>query len=46
MRDGHVSVFTKAAFPDAGLKKDGTSISQIPSYVTAVPNGTEKVASP
>ncbi|KFZ08781.1 hypothetical protein V501_05822 [Pseudogymnoascus sp. VKM F-4519 (FW-2642)] len=25
-----------------GLLKDGTSMSQIPTYVTAVPNGTEK----
>ncbi|KAI1337173.1 glucokinase [Xylariaceae sp. FL0016] len=25
-----------------GLQKDGTSMSQIPTYVTAVPNGTEK----
>ncbi|KFY08227.1 hypothetical protein V492_06422, partial [Pseudogymnoascus sp. VKM F-4246] len=25
-----------------GLVKDGTSMSQIPTYVTAVPNGTEK----
>ncbi|PHH83605.1 hypothetical protein CDD82_6633 [Ophiocordyceps australis] len=25
-----------------GLEKDGTSISQIPTYVTGVPNGTEK----
>ncbi|GAW16413.1 hypothetical protein ANO14919_058390 [Xylariales sp. No.14919] len=25
-----------------GLRKDGTSISQIPTYVTGVPNGTEK----
>jgi hexokinase len=25
-----------------GLQKDGTSLSQIPTYVTAVPNGTEK----
>ncbi|KAJ2991863.1 hypothetical protein NUW58_g2365 [Xylaria curta] len=28
-----------------GLRKDGTSISQIPTYVTGVPNGTEKVLS-
>lgn len=28
---------------DEGLQKDGTSMSQIPTYVTAVPNGTEKV---
>ncbi|KAF2098018.1 hexokinase [Rhizodiscina lignyota] len=27
---------------DEGLVKDGTSMSQIPTYVTAVPNGTEK----
>lgn len=26
-----------------GLEKDGTSLSQIPTYVTGVPNGTEKV---
>ncbi|KAI1323273.1 glucokinase [Xylariaceae sp. FL0255] len=25
-----------------GLEKDGTSMSQIPTYVTGVPNGTEK----
>ncbi|KAI1430759.1 glucokinase [Xylaria sp. CBS 124048] len=25
-----------------GLRKEGTSISQIPTYVTGVPNGTEK----
>ncbi|KAI0913485.1 glucokinase [Ustulina deusta] len=25
-----------------GLQKDGTSLSQIPTYVTGVPNGTEK----
>jgi len=29
---------------DEGLEKDGTSMSQIPTYVTGVPNGTEKVA--
>lgn len=28
---------------DEGLEKQGTTMSQIPSYVTAVPNGTEKV---
>lgn len=28
---------------DEGLEKDGTSMSQIPTYVTGVPNGTEKV---
>ena len=27
---------------DEGLQKRGTSLSQIPTYVTAVPNGTEK----
>ncbi|KAK4461364.1 putative glucokinase [Cladorrhinum samala] len=27
---------------DEGLQKDGTSLSQIPTYVTGVPNGTEK----
>jgi hypothetical protein len=27
-----------------GLKEDGTSISQIPSYVTGVPDGTESVS--
>ena len=27
---------------DEGLKKDHTSLSQIPTYVTGVPNGTEK----
>lgn len=27
---------------DEGLQKTGTSMSQIPTYVTAVPNGTEK----
>lgn len=26
-----------------GLEKDGTTLSQIPTYVTSVPNGTEKV---
>jgi Hexokinase len=26
-----------------GLEKEGTMLSQIPTYVTAVPNGTEKV---
>lgn len=26
-----------------GLESDGTSLSQIPTYVTNVPNGTEKV---
>lgn len=27
---------------DEGLERDGTSLSQIPTYVTGVPNGTEK----
>ncbi|KAF2839791.1 hexokinase [Patellaria atrata CBS 101060] len=27
---------------EEGLRKDGTHLSQIPTYVTAVPNGTEK----
>ncbi|KAF1808589.1 hexokinase [Eremomyces bilateralis CBS 781.70] len=27
---------------EEGLEKDGTSLSQIPTYVTAVPDGTEK----
>lgn len=26
-----------------GLAKNGTTLSQIPTYVTSVPNGTEKV---
>ena len=28
---------------DEGLKEDGKSMSQIPTYVTSVPNGKEKV---
>lgn len=28
---------------DEGLAKEGTTLSQIPTFVTAVPNGTEKV---
>lgn len=28
---------------DEGLEKQGTMLSQIPTYVTSVPNGTEKV---
>lgn len=32
-------------FTDEGLEKEHTSISQIPTYVTGVPNGTEKVCS-
>ncbi|KAL7947217.1 hypothetical protein V8C42DRAFT_317121 [Trichoderma barbatum] len=35
----HVQEYLKQT--NEGLKADGTSISQIPSYVTAVPNGTE-----
>jgi hypothetical protein len=30
-------------FLDEGLHKEGTSLQQIPTYVTGVPNGTEKV---
>ena len=28
---------------DEGLKKNASTMSQIPTYVTGVPNGTEKV---
>lgn len=28
---------------DEGLSKEGATLSQIPTYVTAVPNGSEKV---
>ncbi|UKZ95399.1 uncharacterized protein TrAFT101_010243 [Trichoderma asperellum] len=35
----HVQEFLKQT--ESGLKEDGTSLSQIPSYVTAVPDGTE-----
>lgn len=28
---------------DEGLQESGTQLSQIPTFVTAVPNGTEKV---
>lgn len=28
---------------DEGLEKNATTMSQIPTYVTGVPNGTEKV---
>ena len=31
---------------DEGLQKEGTELSQIPTYVTAVPDGTEKVRPP
>lgn len=30
-------------FTEEGLEKNGTTLSQIPTYVTAVPDGTEKV---
>lgn len=33
------------AYTDEGLEKTGATMSQIPTYVTAVPNGTEKVSS-
>ncbi|CAG9940857.1 unnamed protein product [Clonostachys rosea f. rosea IK726] len=36
----HVQEFLKQM--GEGLEKDGTSLSQIPTYVTGVPNGTEK----
>ena len=29
---------------EEGLGKQGTSMAQIPTYVTSVPNGTEKVS--
>lgn len=29
-----------------GLENQGTTLSQIPTYVTSVPNGTEKVPNP
>lgn len=28
---------------DEGLSEEGTTLSQIPTFVTSVPNGTEKV---
>ena len=31
---------------DEGLSQEGTTLSQIPTFVTSVPNGTEKVRSP
>lgn len=31
---------------DEGLQENGKSLHQIPTYVTAVPNGTEKVCRP
>lgn len=30
---------------DEGLQKENCTLSQIPTFVTAVPNGTEKVLS-
>ncbi|KAK0759813.1 hypothetical protein N5P37_008003, partial [Trichoderma harzianum] len=36
----HVQEYLKQT--NEGLKVDGTSLSQIPSYVTAVPDGTER----
>ncbi|GAO15049.1 uncharacterized protein UV8b_02335 [Ustilaginoidea virens] len=38
--NAHVVEFLKQM--KEGLEKDGTSLSQIPTYVTGVPNGTEK----
>jgi len=38
--NAHVQEFLKQM--GEGLEKDGTSMSQIPTYVTGVPNGTEK----
>lgn len=29
---------------DEGLTQDNTTLSQIPTFVTSVPNGTEKVS--
>ena len=29
---------------DEGLERDGTSMAQIPTYMTGVPDGTEKVS--
>ena len=34
---------TETTSIDEGLQKTGTAMSQIPTYVTSVPNGTEKV---
>lgn len=36
----HVDEFLRQM--DEGLSRDGSSLSQIPTYVTGVPNGTEK----
>ncbi|KFA47826.1 hypothetical protein S40293_06450 [Stachybotrys chartarum IBT 40293] len=38
--NSHVKEFLRQM--GEGLEKDGTSVSQIPTYVTGVPNGTEK----
>ncbi|KAG5664430.1 hypothetical protein KAF25_008164 [Fusarium avenaceum] len=38
--NNHVKEFLKQM--DEGLQKEGTSLQQIPTYVTGVPNGTEK----
>ncbi|ODA83311.1 hypothetical protein RJ55_01824 [Drechmeria coniospora] len=38
--NAHVQEFLRQM--SEGLKRDGTSISQIPTYVTGVPDGTEK----
>ena len=44
--DQHVNEAVKEFIKqmDEGLERQGTTMSQIPTYVTAVPNGTEKVA--
>lgn len=33
-------------YPDEGLSADGGAMAQIPTYVTTVPDGTEKVCQP
>ncbi|KAM0561221.1 hypothetical protein ACHAPJ_003726 [Fusarium lateritium] len=38
--NSHVKEFLRQM--DEGLQKEGTSLQQIPTYVTGVPNGTEK----
>jgi len=35
--------FADSFVSEEGLQKSGAMMSQIPTYVTAVPNGTEKV---
>lgn len=44
LNDEHVNKSVKEFLRQMseGLEKDGTSLSQIPTYVTGVPNGTEK----